>query len=168
MCVCTEPERQFDLVRQHIACVRRIPELAFSTIVILVERNLGFEAEHLQRALGSIEGVSFYRDQKANRVGVLTTEAVKLGAMTLTNVFLRERRVHVLGDDLFVSLSTAQCKRKLREQLEIYSFQFKLPDSVFQKARYALSGKVGGLKDDVVICLQLGIYWTETGRLTWE
>lgn len=162
-----EPERQFDLVRQHIARVRHIPELVFSTIVVLVERNLGFESEHLQRALGSIEGVSFYRDVKANRVGVLTTEAVKLGAMTLTNVFLRERRVHVLSDEHFVSLDTAHCKRKLREQLEIYSFQFKLPDSVFQKARYALSGKVGGLKDDVVICLQLGIYWTETGRLTW-
>jgi hypothetical protein len=44
--------------------------------------------------------------------------------------------------------------------------QFKIPDTVFQRGRYALSGKVGGMKDDIVICLQLGVYWTETGRLT--
>ena len=25
--------------------------------------------------------------------------------------------------------------------------------------------QVGGMKDDVVICVQLGVYWTETGRL---
>lgn len=161
----TEPERQFELVRHHITGLRHIPEFSFSRIVVLVERNLGFEAEHMRRVLGTMENVHFYQDQQANRVGVLTTETVKLGAMTLTNVLLREKRVHVLPDAQFVSQTTAQCKRKLREQLEIYSFQFKMPDSVFQKARYALSGKVGGLKDDVVICLQLGIYWTEAGRL---
>lgn len=33
-------------------------------------------------------------------------------------------------------------RRRLREQLEIYSFQFKTPDTVFQKGRVALSGKV--------------------------
>ena len=49
--------------------------------------------------------------------------------------------------------------------MEIYSFQFKTPDNVFQKGRFALSGKVGGLKDDIVICLQLGLYWTESARL---
>ena len=37
---------------------------------------------------------------------------------------------------------------------------------MFQKGRYALSGKVGGLKDDIVICLQLGIYWTESARVS--
>ena len=160
-----DPERHFQLVTEHIRAVRRLQELTFSTVVVIVERNLGFEAEHLQRGLCHLEGVRFYHDQQANRVGVLTTENVKLGAMTLTNIMLREKRVHVLPDTQFVSATVTQTKVKLREQLQIYSFQFKQPDSVFQKSRYALSGKVGGLKDDVVICLQLGIYWTETGRL---
>jgi hypothetical protein len=53
----------------------------------------------------------------------------------------------------------------LREQLETYSMQFKTADTVFQKIRWALSGKVGGSKDDIVICFQRGIYWTETARL---
>lgn len=175
----------------HIAGLRAIKELAFSIVHIIVERNLGFEAEHMQRALIEEEGVIFYRDVQAGRTGVLTTENVKLGAMTLTNIMLRESRVHLASDRTLVSQVRNICvyvimitfvildeyftpqdppaaRRRLREQLEIYSFQFKTPDNVFQKGRFALSGKVGGLKDDVVICLQLGLYWTETARLVWH
>jgi hypothetical protein len=161
----TEPEKQFNLVRQHVALIRRIQELAFSTVQIIVERNLGFEAEHMERALKMEENVVFYRDKAANRTGVLTTENVKLGAMTLTNVMLREKRVHILQGSMLVSQDYSTARRRLREQLEIFSFQFKTPENVFQKGRFALSGKVGGLKDDVVICLQLGLYWTESSKL---
>ncbi len=153
------------MVRQHIASIKRIQELAFSPIQIIVERNLGFEAEHMERALQFEDHVTFYRDAQAKRTGVLTTENVKLGAMTLTNIMLREKKVHLLQGAALVSQDHAAARRRLREQLEIFSFQFKTPDNVFQKGRFALSGKVGGLKDDVVICLQLGLYWTESSRL---
>lgn len=63
---------------------------------IFVERNLGFEAEHIERALKREDMVHFYRDVAANRTGILTTENVKLGAMTTTNVMLREKRIHIL------------------------------------------------------------------------
>jgi hypothetical protein len=96
----------------------------------------------------------------------LTTENVKLGAMTMTNVMLREQRVNLLRSDQLISRDPQEARRRLREQLEIYSLQFKTPENAFQKGRYALSGKVGGFKDDIVICLQLGIYWTESIRLT--
>ena len=98
------------------------------------------------------------------RTGVLTTETVKLAAMTTTNVMLRERRIHMLPCVELVSVDPASMRLKMQEQLSVYSLQFKVPENVFQKSRYALSGKVGGLKDDLVICLQLGIYWTETHR----
>jgi len=128
-----------------------------------VERNLGFEAEHFERALQFEENVVFYRDMQANRTGILTTDSVKLAAMTMTNVMLREQRVNLYAE--VVSRDAQEIRRRLREQLEIYSLQFKTADTVFQKNKYALSGKVGGFKDDIVICLQLGIYWTESGRL---
>ncbi len=38
--------------------------------------------------------------------------------------------------------------------LDFGSLQFKEAANVFGKGRTALSGKVGGLKDDAVICLQ--------------
>ena len=50
---------------------------------------------------------------------------------------------------------------RLREQMEIYSYQFKLGTNTFQKDRIALSGKVGGMKDDICICLQLACYFTQ-------
>ena len=163
----SEPELHFSLVRSHIAKLRRgVPEFEFSPIQIFVERNLGFEAEHFNRALNQEKLVSFYRDAQANRTGILTTEAVKLGAMTATNCDLREQRVGLSPH--LVSNDAPDARRRLREQLEIYSLQFKTPENAFQKGRYALSGKVGGFKDDIVICLQLGIYWTETLRGTGE
>lgn len=162
---CKEPERQFALIRGHIANLRKKDELQFSQIIIYVERNLGFEAEHIERELRCDEGVSFYRDVQAGRVGILTTENVKLGAMTMTNVLLREKRIHLAAASDIVSEDPIAIRTKLHEQLQIYSLQFKMAENVFQKSRYALSGKVGGLKDDLVICLQLGVYWTETARL---
>ena len=78
-------------------------ELRFSKIHIIVERNLGFEAEHIERALKLEENVFFYKDVQAGRTGVLTTDNVKLGAMTMTNVMLREKRVHLLPERQLVS-----------------------------------------------------------------
>ncbi len=86
----TEPEKHYQLLRSHIERIREIPSLRFSKFVVIVERNLGFEAEHIRRAACSLEGVEFYYDSQARRTGVLTTEKVKLAAMTLLNVMLRE------------------------------------------------------------------------------
>ena len=145
--------------------LRQIPGKSASPIIIYVERNLGFEAEHFERALQMEENVVFYRDQQACRTGILTTDVVKMAAMTMTNVMLREQRVNLMPEAQLVSRDPQEIRRKLREQLEIYSMQFKTADTVFQKNRCALSGKVGGFKDDIVICMQLGIYWTEIATL---
>lgn len=163
--VYTEPEKHYILLKNHIEGLRKIPTLAFSEVVVIVERNLGFEAEHIKRSCKALTGVDFYHDDQAHRTGVLTTDKVKLAAMTLLNLMLRERRVHILPEALLISQDPKGARKRMREQLEVYSMQFKVPDTVFQRGRYALSGKVGGMKDDIVICLQLGVYWTETGRL---
>lgn len=139
--------------------------LAFSPICLIVERNLGFEAEHMERNLKDIENTKFYFDEQSRRVGVLTTDKVKMAAMTQMNIMLKERRVHLLPEDEMTSLDVQGNRKKLKDQLEIYSMQYKVPETVFQKVRHALSGKVGGMKDDVVICLQLAVYWTEAGRV---
>ena len=130
-----------------------------SDIVIYVERNLGFEAEHHQRALQHLPGVRFHIDEKANRVGVLTTEDVKHAMCQLVNVMLAERRVHV--ENPLISNDPRGMRLKLREQLETYSYQVKLAQNTFQKDRIALSGKVGGCKDDICICFQLACYFTQ-------
>ncbi len=139
--------------------LRMIPGKSASPITIYVERNLGFEAEHHKRALDHLPGVSFYIDQKANRVGVLTTEAIKHAMCQLVVVMLQERRIHVHKP--LVSKDEKGLRLRLREQMEVYSYQFKIGTNTFQKDRVALSGKVGGMKDDICICLQLACYFTQ-------
>jgi hypothetical protein len=117
------------------------------------------KTEHHKRALEHIQGVSFYVDQKASRVGVLTTEATKHAMATLVVSMLAERRIHVLPT-LF-SNEPDMMRSRLREQMETYSAQYKAAPDTFGKDRIALSGKVGGMKDDLCICLQLAAYYTQ-------
>jgi hypothetical protein len=63
------------------------------------------------------------------------------------------------GANSFV-LGPAVINTHVEDQLRIYSMQSKHSQNVFGKGRQALSGKVGGMKDDVAIALQLGIYYS--------
>lgn len=155
---CKEPEKQFALVERHIHRLRQHRMFQNSEIIVMVERNLGFEAEHHQRALHGIPMTRHRIDHTAKRYGILTTEDVKLGMMTLLNNMLREQRVNIFDD--LVSDDAAGNRRRLREQLSIYSFQFKSAPDTFGKQRVSLNGKVGGMKDDVCIALQLAIYYS--------
>lgn len=141
---------------------RRLPQWRNSQVVIYVERNLGHEAEHHHHALKDIPNVKFRVDAQRGRVGVLTTRDTKHAMATLLNVMLREQRVHVLqqGGGI-VSTDPAGCMKRLKEQLQVYSYQYKAADNTFQQDRVALSGKIGGMKDDTVIALQLGVYFTD-------
>lgn len=64
-----------------------------------------------------------------------------------------------MGGD-FVSRDPGAIKRLLVEELETYSYQFKSASTIFSRDQCALSGKVGGMRDDLAILFQLAIYWT--------
>ena len=145
-------------MREHIDGVRRDLYRTLSPVHVFVERNLGFEAEHHHRALGNLPGVTFHIDHHASRVGVLTTNETKHAMCAVVSTMLRERRLHVRKP--LVSRDPPGVVVRLREQLEIYSYQFKAAQNTFTSDKIALSGKVGGMKDDLCICLQLGAYWT--------
>lgn len=120
------------------------------------------QAEHHARALHNIQGVRFYRDEKRGRVGILTTLPIKHAMCTLTNAMLREGRICCTQGDYFISKNCkeSEVKALLRDELETYSYQFKSATTVFNKEQVALSGKVGGMRDDLAILLQLAAYWT--------
>jgi hypothetical protein len=52
---CKEPSKQFALVEEHIAALRKNLYRTNSRVIILVERNLGFEVSHLNSFLQSVE-----------------------------------------------------------------------------------------------------------------
>ena len=154
----TEPEKQFLLVEQHIERIREDPMYVGSPIVMMVERNLGFESEHHERALRNIPMLRHRIDHQAKRFGILTTEDIKYGMMTLCNTMLRDQRINVV--EPLLSADPVGNRRRLREQMIIYSFQYKAAVNAFGKQRVSLNGKVGGMKDDVCIALQLAIYYS--------
>ena len=119
------------------------------------------QAEHHERELSDITDAYFYRQPGQERSGVLTTNDSKQLMCTMTNSMLREGRLHVLPRPF--SRDPAAVRLRLREQLNIYSYQFKAAATTFQKDRACLSGKVGGMKDDICICLQIGILFTAPG-----
>lgn len=98
------------------------------------------------------------QDLAAKRMGVLTTDAVKHAMCGLLNSMLREKRVHMSKE--LISRDPKGIRKRIREQMEVYSYQFKIAETPFNKDQMSLSGKVGGMRDDVCICLQLAIYWT--------
>jgi hypothetical protein len=158
-----EPEKQFALVERHVRRLRELRELAFSQVIIMVERNLGFEAEHHERALNGLPHTRFRLDHAARRYGILTTEEVKYGMMTLFNNMLRDQRVAFR--EPLLSEDPPAARRRVQEQMKVYSFQYKQAVNCFGKQRVALCGKVGGMKDDVVIALQLAVYYSERPEL---
>lgn len=155
-----DPEKQFMLLADHIHRIRRHFQWESSWITVFVEANLGYESEHHERNLRGMHNVHFHRDLHRGRVGVCTTLQIKHAAVQLTNTLLMEQRISLASNDFFVSLEPDSVKNKLRDQLGIYSYQFKTASTVFSKDQMALSGKVGGMKDDIAICLQMAIYHT--------
>lgn len=104
---------------------------------------------------------------RANRVGFLTTQSIKYAATEMLNVMLRDDRVAVL--DTLISREPLANRTRLREQLEVFSYQYKQAENVFQKDRIALTGKVGGMCDDIAMMLIMGCYMTDhdlkTGKI---
>jgi hypothetical protein len=115
-----EPGKQFALVARHIERIRQVPMLQFSEVVIMCERNLGFEAEHHERALRGIEKTRHRVDHGAKRFGVLTTQEIKHAMCTLTSTMMREKRMNILKP-LLSENPTGNAKR-LFEQLTIYRY----------------------------------------------
>jgi hypothetical protein len=157
-----DPTRQFALVREHINRIRCIVTWARSPVIFFIERNLGFEAEHHERELCIIENSTFFREPGCDRSGVLTTNDSKHGMCAMLNAMLREGRMHC-KEPIF-SRDSASNRAKLKEQLNIYSYQFKQAATTFQRDAVALSGKVGGMRDDLCICLQIGVLMTSPRR----
>jgi hypothetical protein len=79
--------------------------------------------------------------------------------MTLFNNMLRDQRVAFR--EPLLSEDPPAVRRSVQEQMKVYSFQYKQAVNCFGKQRVALCGKVGGIKDNVVIALQLAVYYSE-------
>ena len=113
--------------------------------------------------MNGLPHVRFRIDRAAKRYGILTTEEVKYAMMTLFNNFLREQRIAFM--DPLISRDPRASRKRIEDQMRVYSFQFKAAVNCFGQQRVALCGKVGGMKDNVIIALQLGVYYSANESL---
>ena len=139
--------------------------LSCSEARIIIERNLGFEAEHLFRECKKIiQNCTFIAEPLGSRVGVLTTQELKLAFVTYTNIILRENRIFAHVSAKFVDVGKHNTRLMLFDQLSFFGFTFSKQDNIFQKERYVISGKTSGGKDDLCMALLIGMFFCLDGR----
>lgn len=161
-----EPVKTFERLNAHVAAVRTAyAMLACSEVHIIVERNLGFEAEHLYRECRHvIPNCKFVKEPLSDRIGVLTTQELKLAFVTYTTIILRENRMFAHAKDVFVDVGKNNTRDTLLDQLSFFGFTFSKQDHVFQKEKFVISGKTSGGKDDLCMALLIGMWFSLEGR----
>ena len=104
-----DPYKMFEVLKEHIHAVRtNFSEHNFSTVDIIVERNLGFEAEHVYRECrDSIYYCVFVCEPGVDRIGVLTTHTRKLAYVSVLNIMLRDNRIFAVDDTEWLALMWA-------------------------------------------------------------
>jgi hypothetical protein len=162
-----DPERTFTCLIEHVAAVRDTHRALYNGhVVIIVERNLGFEAEHLYRYCRLIPNSSFLRECNSTRIGILTTQVFKMAYVTFLNVLLREERVLCVSDATFVDSLGQKTRVALHDQLAFFGVSFSAVENQFSKQRMAIGGKTGGGKDDLAMAMLFGLYFALDQRYT--
>ena len=160
-----DPYKTFELLKQHVQAVRSCDEnYTCSNVCIIVERNLGFEAEHLFRECrDSIPNSSFLCEPGIERIGVLTTHSRKIAYVGVMNNLLRETRIFI-NSQTWVDCGKNKTTTMLLEQLSFFGFAFTRPENAFQKEKVAISGKSSGGKDDLWMALLIGLFFVVEDR----
>lgn len=160
-----DPYKSFELLKLHIEKIRSHNYLfSESKVEIIVERNLGFEAEHVYRECrSSIPNCEFMVEPGVDRIGVLTTHTRKLAYVSVMNIMLKENRIYC-SKDSWVECGENNSRTVLLDQMSFFGFMFTRPDNAFQKEKVAINGKSAGGKDDLCMSLLIGMFFVHEGR----
>jgi len=154
-----EASSQHKLLIDHINKLRTLRSLQWCQVVLGLESNLGFEAQHavhsLKRAglrnwVTLMEGVD-------GTCGLLTTNASKEVMCVALQQLLSSNHLHVSTNMLSISTSPREVFDQMVQEVRGYMIYVDPPKTLFAKPRRTFTGKVGGHNDDVVIALQLAI-----------
>jgi hypothetical protein len=150
------------ILRQHISRLNSIPQLTQSVKVFIPENNLGHEAAHMWNMIkkdASSKLKAYYENGK-DRIGIHKgkdtadqyryTFDVKLhnDAILFSEHFFTVSRKHTISN----------IKGLAKEQLERCQFSFEEPKDEFGKAKYTITGKIGGDQDDLSVAIQQAVY----------
>jgi hypothetical protein len=140
----------------HIKSIRKLEGFGNCTIVIIIEANLGWEAQNHQAALKrkKIENVCFMREDREN-TGIRTTEYLK-NAMALKFIKkLEDKRVMFHKNYITVDVKSTpySIKQELIKQMENFCRKIIMPNDLQKAPKILWTGKGGYGFDDRVMCV---------------
>ena len=157
--VLTEACVQQKLVYDHIQKLRALPTLKNCTVVLGVESNLGFEAQHMLHALRRMELhnlIPLYEGVDST-VGLLTTNKTKEVMCTALQELLSSNRLQTFTQFMSISVGPIEMIKRLTEELRSFMIYVDQPRSLVSRSRRTYTGKMGGHQDDAAMALQMSI-----------
>lgn len=154
-----EAYTQQKLVFDHIQKLRALSTLRDSTVVLGVESNLGFEAQHMVHALRRMNlhnFVSLYEGVDST-IGLLTTNKSKEVMCTALQELLSSNRLQTFTEFMSLSVGPVEMIKRLTEEIRSFMIYVDQPRSLFSRARRTYTGKMGGHQDDAAMALQMSI-----------
>lgn len=142
-------------MRRHILQINSHPLWKQAHKIFIPENNLGLEASHLHSLVSEYPDVTTYW-QHPNRPGVVMTHEAK-------NMYQKQMYTGLFNGKIVFERDMFTVSRKmtpektigvLREQLERYHWELKLPRDNHGKSSWAMTGKMGNKNDDLCIATQ--------------
>jgi hypothetical protein len=143
----------------HINKLRTLHALRWCRVILGIESNLGFEAQH---AINSITraGVKHWcalMEGVDGTCGLLTTNSSKEVMCVALQQLLSQNRLQVSANLLSTTLPPREMLDQLVHELRAFMIFVDPPRTLFAKPRRTFTGKIGGHNDDVAIALQLAV-----------
>lgn len=159
-----DPTEQRNLLISHIQALKNRPEFRLSSVVLGVESNLGFEADHHEAYIVDERMQHFvcvlHESTRSGRseksVGLQATNARKAQMAFLVRYDLQNKRYRI-ADTVTCLSGPAHAKlAELREQLMVFCRMVEPAPRVGGKPRIVYTGKHARSNDDMAIAFQWG------------
>lgn len=147
------------MIQRHYLKLQSKRHLREAKLIFIPENNLGLEAAHLDTMVHRIPGVQTYWQK--DKPGVHKDGNATRGYQFLLTSCLSENTL-LIDEDCF----TVTRERTVQDMLDVlqdqmlrYHWEKKKATDVFGNDRYTLTGKVGNKQDDLLITLEMALYW---------
>lgn len=156
---CKGHEEIEKLICTHIEKLRSRQRLREAWFVMILENNLGHEADTIAFILKPYRKV-YVLTEKNGVIGVCTTHTRKELYVMETTKYICQESIKIWKDLVVINGDEKNVLQDFREQLMSFKRIIQHPMRGFSLPKIFYSGKAKGGRDDMVMCLVMGSYWT--------
>ena len=164
-------DHQNALVYAHVYQLRRMILGHRYKIITIIESNLSAIVAHgLSMVFDQFPPVYHMRNEKSGKIGVVTTNEVKLNAVHMARYALHKQKVYfyhtfvTVGRRSFKPSAEKQLPETIiflwQKQMNVFREETLPPKTPFGRTKRICHGKIGRNEDDLAIAFLLGMYWS--------